>query len=135
MADETPDREAALTALSLLVLSWTLERQDEPTPDEGTRVTVDDSLADRMRLVVTDLLEIAERRLGESLTAERIQSKFTSLIEGGCQQASDGEIGGAVWTIVIDNKAPCVARAGWPNHCFHRAYLPQAGRPGGPDGV
>jgi len=123
MADETLDREAALTALSLVLLSWILERQDEATPDEGTLVTVDDSLADRMGSVATDLLAIADRKLGESLTAERILSKFGSLIEGGCQHASDGEVDGGVWTMVINNKTPCVARAGSPTHCFPRAFL------------
>lgn len=124
-------RDDELARLSILLLTWMLERQGEAASNEHTQAAADDETFAAARVLSARLLNAADGKQTEPRTTERIRGTFATLIATGCWEEGDDDR--AAYSLeVIDNKSSCIVRGGYGDHCYDRAFIPGPGDPNSP---
>lgn len=96
--------------LSLLLLTWILDHQDEPAPQQREAASPDPAAYDAARALSGHLLRRAESRGAQLLpSASALQEKFASLIGAGARTAENGE-----YHLETTRKQNCVVGVGNP---------------------
>jgi hypothetical protein len=117
--DVIRDEETELASLSLLLLTWILERQGQPAPGGRSEIDVDETAAEAALSLSRHLLRRADSHSPGRLSTPEIQRRFASLITSGCQEAGDHA---APLTLdVLSLRSPCIERAGTHIACLDRA--------------
>jgi hypothetical protein len=100
--------------MSLLLLSWILECQDGPAPQEREPDAVEKETFAAARVLSEHLLKHAEGRGAQRPTAGAIRDKFASLISAGCRT-----IDGGGYSLEATTKKNCIR-----NPTFHKCLMP-----------
>jgi hypothetical protein len=101
--------------MSLLLLSWILECQDGPAPQEREAAAVERETFAAARTLSRRLLEQAERSGAQRLTVPAIQKKFASLISDGCRTDSGGG-----YSLEASRHKNCIVNV----PIFHKCLIP-----------